>query len=160
VAWWRKDLRLWQPDVLEVTERLEEQIRGRELRGEVWSLSRQGDGSKNDAVVGEFCQRFPAEKVAPCFEILSVVQRCYHCPDLRFGATNPLPAPVVLPMVEGEAPALPLDRPPPASVPASQEEIDALRAKMRRTFGLNRNRDQGDSPTHGKNGQAKPLPSE
>jgi len=104
---WEPANRHWRSWVLEVTESLEEQLRGRDLRGEVWILSRIRKHGKADPINAVYSERFPEEKLSKCFEIHPVLIRLFHVSELRLGACNPLPPKVMIEPVKGDAPTLP-----------------------------------------------------
>lgn len=123
VEGWDEPWRLWRPAVLEVTEGLEEYLRGRTLRGEVWQLVRDGALGKRAPVEGVFCEALDDGKVSPWFDPLPVLQRFYHTTAISLGALNPLPPRTTLPAVGGAAPNLPeAIRPAPAEQVSSQRQ--------------------------------------
>lgn len=101
---WEPGGRVWRPYVLEVTEALEEILRQRELRGEVWTLSRKQDRGKTDPVRGVFNEKLPEGKFSKEFDITPVLQRLFHRIKLNLGKCNPLPPKVMLEAVAGDAP--------------------------------------------------------
>lgn len=115
VEGWDEAWSKWRPAVLEVTEGLEEYLRGRTLRGEVWQLVRDGALGKRAPVEGAYCETQEDQAVSPWFDPLPVLQRFYHTTSIVLGALNPLPPRTSLPAVSGPAPNLPVGlRPAPA----------------------------------------------
>lgn len=97
----------WQPSALEVTEALEERLRGRELRGETWSLHRTEIKGKSSPVVGIFCEKGEPNELREAFELEPILRRLFHVARLNLGRRNPLPPRVMLEPVPGKAPRLP-----------------------------------------------------
>lgn len=126
---------LWRPAVLEITEHLEEQLRGRDIRGEEWFLTRKptegGSGPVSGAYLG---QRKEADLLEP-FDIRPALCRCYHVPEIVLGAVNTLPPQVLLaPAAAAPPAALTLSTPPePRRLPQTAAEVDEL---VRRAGGV------------------------
>lgn len=106
---WDESARLWRPGVQPITEALEEVLRGRTLRGEVWILARSQEGKKSGPLEGVYCERQQEECLSACFDILPVLLRFYHCSTLLLGVANPMPAKLTLEAAAGPAPRLPAD---------------------------------------------------
>lgn len=130
VQLWEEVGRVWRPHVLEVTETLEELLRGRELRGEVWNLWRSQDKGARGSVTGLFCESHADRQLSKSFDILPVLLRLFHRSTLKLGHANPLPPRVVLEAQSGDAPTL------PAEIAASAAPIDMekQRAEARETW--------------------------
>lgn len=92
---WQPVQAAWCAAVLEVTEALEEQLRGRELCGEMWHLMRSLNGKKSGAVGGIFYSRRTEAALLKNFDVVAPIQRLYHTLDLEFGAVNALPAKIL-----------------------------------------------------------------
>jgi len=125
---WKPAERHWLPGVLEATEALEEQLRGRQLRGEVWMLKRGGEGRKDDPVFGVYSETYNGENLRPAFDIVPVLLRFYHVPRLVLGVENALPAKLLLDPAQGDQPKLPFILEPSDPPRPDQEEIDRLKA--------------------------------
>lgn len=155
---WEAVPQIWRAWVLEVTESLEEQLRKRQLRGETWTLFRAGGKRKTDPVQAVFCERVEENKVSPAFDLLPVLQRLYHCQEIRFGAANPLPPRVVIEPIHGDAPTLPAemrDLDTPADNPQTRKELAELWKQLRARMGGARPDQAGDQAgDHQRNGQA------
>jgi len=106
---WEASKGVWRPWVLEVTEALEERLRGRFLRGETWSLHRTEQKGRTSAVIGVYCEKTAPDEVRPAFEVEPVLRRIFHCGSLRLGTRNPLPPKIMLEALPGKAPTLPAD---------------------------------------------------
>lgn len=104
VEQWDDVAGVWWPMVLEITEYLEEILRGRSLRGEVWGISRPKVKKTGSPVVGVFVERQPQESLRKPFEIKSVLLRAYHVDDMQLGKPNPVPPKLILGPTEGERP--------------------------------------------------------
>ncbi len=151
---WLKSAGQWQPDVLEITERLEEVLRGRDLRGEVWLLERRGEGHKSDPLFGAFCSRADLSEIGPTFDPLPVVQRLYHAPALQFGAANPMPPKVLLPNVAGVAPVLPRQLEGTEPRPLTDEEKEWANERLGQAFRFSDRFERMKRDGQQKNGEA------
>jgi hypothetical protein len=89
---WTAVQSVWTAAVLEITEALEEQLRGRELMGEMWHLTRASAVKKSAQVSGIYYARRDEPELRSTFDIVPAIQRLYHSLELEFGATNQLPA--------------------------------------------------------------------
>jgi hypothetical protein len=124
---WQKEHATWAPAVLEVTEHLEEMLRGRDLIGECWLLSRESAGKKNGPVGGMLIERRDDPTLRLGFAILAPLQRLFHCLELDLGCPNPLPASLLLPTSSAPGPNLPAEACPREPAPATQEQIETLK---------------------------------
>jgi hypothetical protein len=144
---------VWRAWVLEVTESLEEALRGRELRGETWTLFRVQKNGKTDPVQAVYCERVPESKLSTTFDILPVLLRLFHVSSLRLGAANPLPPKIMMEPVAGDAPTIPADLLPKAEErpdPEARKKLAEMLAEMR---GGNRTAGNGQTSTHANNGR-------
>lgn len=103
VELWEEATQLWWPMALEVTESLEEQLRGKQLRGQTWGLSRPKVKKEGNPVVaalvaegGDF--RRP-------FDVTSLLLRIYRCEKIHWGYANPMPPKLMLEPTEEGLPA-------------------------------------------------------
>jgi len=145
---WKPAERHWLPGVLEATEALEEQLRGRHLRGEVWMLKRGGDGRKSDPVFGVYSETFAEERLRPAFDIRPVLLRFYHVSHLVLGVENLLPAKLLLDPSHGDQPKLPLVLEPTEPPEPSKEEMERLKTlagKMSERFRATARPDTAES---------------
>jgi hypothetical protein len=99
--------RKWHPALLEITESLEEFLRGRALRGECWYLFREGEGKKTAAVIGKQLEANPHWILREAFPMEPILRRLYRLNALPPHVDNPLPGRVILCESDGEAPAMP-----------------------------------------------------
>lgn len=120
---WDETRRLWFPGVVPVTEALEEVLRGRTLRGEVWVLARHVEGRKALPVTGVYCERQPECSLSPVFDITPVLLRAFHVPSILLGIPNPVPAKLEIGPSAGPAPQMPAELVPAPEKLASPEEI-------------------------------------
>lgn len=122
---WDTQTRKWSPVVIQATSNLEEQLRGRSLRGEVWTLIRgDGRGPTGD-LSGVYVERWDVNQLIPPFDPRPVICRAKGLQSITLGAKNPTPPRLVLPEVELPAPALPTEQ---AVAGDAVETIDSLRA--------------------------------
>lgn len=122
---WCETSRLWFPGVQGVTEALEELLRGRTLRGEVWLLTRIQEGRKAGPLRGVYCERQQEGVLSPCWDILPVLLRLLHVDKLLLGVPNPMPAKLVIEPTAGPAPHL-----PPELLPAPQATLSEQEKKQ------------------------------
>jgi len=145
---WEPAPRLWRSVVLEVTESLEETLRGRMLRGEVWALSRTEERGRSSPVVGIYCETVREANLSETFDILPVLLRLFHVPALHLGTRNPTPPRLMREAVAGDAPRLPADlQPAPSRVQTPEEEAAAKKAWSR--FKNSGYRDVPPAPPNG-----------
>jgi hypothetical protein len=107
-SWDRVDS-LWIPWVLEITESLELDFRGKFDAGQVWLLSREADRvrKKPSPVVGRLLEeRDPATFPAP-FDIRPVLMHFYHTNSVQLNQKNPLPERTILLPSKGLPPVFP-----------------------------------------------------
>lgn len=133
---WDRLSRTWFPVAQEITECLEEIMRGRDLVGEVWLLERKGKGRKNDPVMGRFLERRDEPELCTPFNVRLCVERSYHTSRVRWGVANPLPAKTMVDPIAVRGPRAPDDWTPPEEVkkrekptqprPNIREALDAL----------------------------------
>jgi len=106
------DARAWVPAVLEVTESLEETLRHRNLLGEVWTLFREPGRKRTLRVAGELnANQGCAPRPLRSFDVRPTVQRLYHTSQIQFGAKNPTPDTLHLPVLRADDAAAPADEP-------------------------------------------------
>jgi hypothetical protein len=103
VLW--QDPRTNRPDpwILQATASLEEQLRGIELRGQVWLLTRDPDGGKTAEVVGKFVEKRNADSLPPPHAVVPHLRRMFQVKELNLPVANPNP-PKVVPEVADVAP--------------------------------------------------------
>lgn len=140
---WDRNNDHWQPVVMEVTENLEEILRGRTLRGEVWLLARDGPGKPNDPVTGVYIEQAEATGLRPGFDVKPVLCRVFHCPDLKLGATNPMPPRLYLEPVHEPGPVLPEEFRPGGPRERTAKEEQVITRKLADMF-----KENGDRPKH------------
>jgi len=141
----------WQPAVLEVTEALEERLRGRELRGETWSMHRTEIKGKSSPVVGTFCEKGDTHELREAFELEPILRRLFHVASLKLGTRNPLPPRLMLAPTQGKAPTLPEHL---QSV-GTQENTEKEREEARKLWKQLRERQASLNGTPDKNGNGK-----
>lgn len=117
----------WNPCVLEVTECLEESLRGRHLAGEVWMLTREGGKRRSGKVLGAYLETKAETELLRTFDVRAPLFRMYHTTELEFGVLNPLPPKLLLPSIAAPAPALPMGSVPAEPPAVTAEQLDQLR---------------------------------
>lgn len=106
--------RHWIPIVLEITEALELDMRGRYARGQVWQLSRNPSSKRRHfPIVGMLIQEPTAQVLRAAFDVRPVLAHLYHTNEIALDRDNPTPAPVVLEVaVDGPPPPVPVAKRP------------------------------------------------
>ncbi len=130
---WNPVQSTWTAAVLEITEALEEQLRGRELIGEMWHLMRSSHTKKSAQVTGVFYARRLEEALLKPFDIIAPLQRLYHTTELELGATNQLPAKIMVEPVVCQGPTIfeqTMPREQPAPTAAQREALRKLSGRM------------------------------
>lgn len=104
----------WWPWVLEVTEHLEQDMRGKVKRGQTWLIQRVlNDKGKYAEVAGVLTEECPPHAVPMAFDMRPVLWSIYHRCDIELWCANPLPDRVY---VRGS------DAPPPAAIQPEESE--------------------------------------
>ncbi len=99
------ELRAWRPEVLEITENLELDLRGRVARGQVWRFSCVGeDKRENPPVSGELIETLDPETFPAAFDIIAAIRTRYHHTITDFNVRNPMPERVLVTMSQGLPP--------------------------------------------------------
>jgi hypothetical protein len=154
---WIPHLGRWRPIVLEATANLEEYLRGRTLRGEVWMLSREKEADRQSPVAAAYLESLPDGKTSLAFDIKPVLLRLYNRTDLVLDVANPTPSRIILPEVVAPPPSIPADLQPPPPIeedPDQREKLRKILEEGRRKFGP----PPSTRSTAGHNGQ-KPSPA-
>lgn len=147
---WEEASRMWWPACLEITENLEPELRGRQLRGEVWVLTKSQDKRDGSPVEGRLLETVSPKKLRQAFDVKPILCRIYGVRDFPWGIANPVPPKLVLDGVADEPPALLAEAAAESPRPMSAEERAEFRKKLR---------EKGWKPK-GEGGEAKaPTPS-
>jgi hypothetical protein len=149
---WDQTQRLWFPGVVPLTEALEEVLRGRELRGEVWLLTRHQEGKKQGTVEGMYCETQEEATVSQPFDIVPILLRFYHCSSLLLGVPNPMPAKVVIPPAAAPAPKLPAGLEQAAPTEATQEQRKLFSERLKNLKSKGAAAANGEAHSNGSNG--------
>lgn len=137
VLW--QDPRTNRPDpwILQATASLEEQLRGIDLRGQVWLIARDPEGGKTGELTGKLVEKREADKQPPAFPIVPHLKRMFQVRDLNIPVSNPNPAKVVPevaevpPLVLAEVkPYVPMNELSAEERLKAQERINAARARI------------------------------
>lgn len=104
---WEADIGKWLPCVLEISESLELDLRGRWRRGQIWEFFRdlpiQG---KKQPITGKLQEEHDPAKMPPAFDFKPVLMHLYHTQALPLGALNPMPPRIIVQASDGEGPAI------------------------------------------------------
>lgn len=141
VELWDKAQELWLPFVLELTENLEEQLRGQPLRGQCYLLIRAEKKDKTGAVGAVYCQTF--ENVPRAFPIEPVLLRCFRVETLCLDVPNTLPQRVSASPSTGDAPQLPKTF-QATEPPVNEKAAETFRQRLDKKFGRKEPSRNGD----------------
>lgn len=120
----------WAPIVLEITENLELDFRGRYDRGQVWELSRAPKvNGKNQPVKGKLLEERDPNTFPPPFDVKPVLLHVFHVTEIALCWPNPMPSRIVVSHSEGAPPAI-LSASTPAEKPVTAEQMQALRDRI------------------------------
>jgi hypothetical protein len=114
---------LWHQCVLEITEGVEHLLRGRDLRGEVWIFSREGQ-KRNGVVTAVYSEKMELGALSPSFDLLTVMRRFYHSMLIELDSPNMLPPKTYHTPARGPVPSCVAE--------ATPEPIDPVAAKAER----------------------------
>jgi hypothetical protein len=102
---WDRAASLWIPWVLEITERLELDLRGSFCRAQTWKVSRLPQtGKAKTPVIAELIEENRPDSVPPAFDVVPVLLTLYHVARIRLDVKNPLPPRTLLPPSQGAPP--------------------------------------------------------
>lgn len=101
---WMKPEGLYVPVVLELTEALELDVRGRWKRGQLWELSREKQvGRRHPPIVGVLLGDAPGP-LPPAFDCFDVLTHLYHADGIQLEEENPMPPRVMVKASVGAPP--------------------------------------------------------
>lgn len=107
VELWNAATKLWNPWVLEITESLELDLRGKWKRGQVWEFYRDTPTKgKAMPITGKLLEERDPATMPPAFEFRPVLLHLYHVHAIHLGALNPMPPRVLVQASEGDAPKI------------------------------------------------------
>lgn len=137
---WDYQTRAWRPCVVEVTECLEEQLRGGALRGQTWALTREKPGKRNSRIVGQLLETVPGDQLTPAFDFRLVLSRIKHCHSILWGVPNPLVPQVRVQTLTRRAPSVVVEamQQERQQKPATPEEVRKLVDEARKQQGSSR----------------------
>lgn len=103
---WRPAEKKWLPCVVEVTERSEQDFRGKIARGQVWKLWKgPKEGKKKIPLRASFLEERPEETTPPALDVFPKLRNdIFRQAHIPLTSDNPLPDLVVVVPVEGPAP--------------------------------------------------------
>jgi hypothetical protein len=152
---WLNGPACWRPAVLEATEHLEEQLHGRDLRGEVWMLTREGSSSKRSILTGTFCERLSDVQLSLEFDVEQILLRFFRVESLLLGTPSPVPPRLFLSDVRGKPPVIPDDlRPPtPHEAAENRKAFKSLVEEFAKRGNLSTGQTAADPSSNGKGEQ-------
>jgi hypothetical protein len=123
---------LWLPRILEVTEYLELDFRGRYKRGQVWQIQRNQEKKGETNPVTGVLQEERDERTFPQpHAILDTLRHLYHDSGLQLICDNPMPGRTYVQASQGDPP-----RGLVGEQPATAEDLAAGQAKIRELLDL------------------------
>jgi hypothetical protein len=129
VEQWHGVKALWCPSVLEITENLELDFRGRYKRGQVWLLQRAPQvGRHKTGVFGVLMFEGQQENLRVPFDFLPVLRNLYHVSTIVLDKDNPMPARILVEPVAGNPPISEAEK---ADRPATPEEWALFRERLK-----------------------------
>lgn len=128
---WSEQAQVWFPAVLVITAHLEEILRGRALRGEVWALTRRTGKKRGNAVDGLFLEQRDPSQLRGSFEWKSILLRLYNLRDFPLGVRNPTPPRVMLEASTDAPPEGWTAAAPAEDAPATKEEIRRFKSQLK-----------------------------
>jgi len=107
VELWNAATNHWNPFVLEITESLELDLRGKWRRGQVWEFYREMPTKKKSMpITGKLLEERDPSSVPPEFDYRPVLLHLYHVHAIHLGVLNPMPPRVIVEASEGNGPAI------------------------------------------------------
>lgn len=144
---WMPGHNRWRPRVLEATSNLEEYLRNRKLRGEIWSLQREDEKNRQSPVEGAFIELREDPNLPLEFALEDVLCRAYNVTRLLLDVTNPMPARIFLEEIPGAPPVIPADlAPQPQHVEDPEQRRRVRESFSRHTREMERYARQEPSP--------------
>jgi len=109
---WRAPEKKWVPAVLEVTERSEQDFRGKVARGQVWKVSKAPkEKNKKSPLRAAFLENRPEDTTPPALDVIPKLRNdIFRQADIPLTSDNPLPDLVVVAPVSAAAPGENVDR--------------------------------------------------
>lgn len=103
---WRAPEKKWVPVVIEVTERSEQDFRGKVARGQVWTLSKAPYvKGKNQPLRARYLETRPEADTPPALDVIPKLRNdIFRQEHIPLTSDNPLPDLVVVAPVESAAP--------------------------------------------------------
>lgn len=129
---WQRDGNLWLPMLLELTENVELDFRGRWRRGQVWQVSKPASKKgKRGGVQAVWIRDDDAAKIPPAFEIVPVLQHLYREDAFDLTARNPLRPRVMVQARPAEVAAQAEPELPAADASEEQRQKQEVLSRMR-----------------------------
>lgn len=96
----------WMPVVLELTERMEADMRHTFGRGQVWELTRKASTRKrkNFPTFARLTETIESRLLPPPFDVTPILTRYFHRTPKALDIPNPMPLPVMMNLSGGGAP--------------------------------------------------------
>lgn len=124
---------LWLPVVAQATSALEQQLRGRVIRGECWALTREPHEYNRGAIYGKFLQMQDVTDLRVPFDVEPTLFNAFGVTYLPPHQENPFPDKLTLPPsmidLKDSAPEVKPTRPPEADKLTLSEFLKHLKKK-------------------------------
>ena len=116
----------FDPWILQITANLEFRLRNRNLRGEIWLLSRAPNRGKRAELVGELIGCREPGSLPPAHALRPSLERIFGVDHVYLGQPNPHPEPLVVEHFE----VAPFELPKPKVVESRLLTPEEIRAKL------------------------------
>lgn len=126
---WDQSQEAWFASILEITEALEECLRGTQLRGTEWIVTRPQAGKKPQPVVGFYVCQIQEVWIREAFDVCAVLRRFYRTGELPANIPNPIPKRMALQPVSTCPPKLPQGSTAAQDRLITAAQWDVIRAK-------------------------------
>jgi hypothetical protein len=117
--------------VVQLSSNLEQQLRGRVIRGETWGLTRQAHKFDRGPITGDFLTVQASEDLDPPFAVEPTLMTVYGVTWIPPHQDNPFPDRLILPpvtlQIEQPPQAIQPTTPPPANASMLQRFMDRVK---------------------------------
>lgn len=130
---WKKDEKRWVPVVVEVTERSEQDFRGKIQRGQIWKLSKAPkEKNKKSPLRAAYLEARPEAETPPALDVLPKLRNdIFRQAFVALVYDNPLPDLVFVAAVEAAAPGERTEE-----RPIGPEKVDRVKFSERMLDGI------------------------
>lgn len=147
---WSQAEQAWLPKVLEISECLDQDFRGRCLRGTVWELThlkkeskKKKSEPKSGKVVGKLWDQLDPATLPMPYPMSAVLDNLFHFIGVRLDEDNPLPPRLLVEPSKAAPPRRPGERPVPTG-PKDEEKKATYNGRMAEMFQMPRDTVNGN----------------